>query len=188
MSMARAMAQPGVIHIPANPRAQAAADSSAPRLFPIARGWRVKWTTDGSTLALGNNPARAEDNEPSQTWAALDPNTGQLHGSLPGSASLADVTFTMGPTLDRSVPIDMTQAPPIRIQRSDKTYTVQSERGVITIVEPPAAGSTGAQRVVGAGIALAATAGGRYIVALAPKANPDPNAMAIEPVVYTVTW
>jgi len=188
MSMARAMAQPGVIHIPANPRAQAAADSSAPRLFPIARGWRVKWTTDGSTLALGNNPARAEDNEPSQTWAALDPNTGQLHGSLPSSASLANVTFTTGPTLDRSVPIDMTQAPPIRIQRSDKTYTIQSERGVITIVEPPAAGSTGAQHVVGAGIALAATAGGRYIVALAPKANPDPNAMAIEPVVYTVTW
>ena len=188
MSMARAMAQPGVIHIPDNPRVQAAADSSAPRLFPIARGWRVRWTTDGSTLALGNNPARAEDNEPSQTWAALDPNTGQLHGSLPGNAKLADVSFTMGPTLDRSVPIDMTQAPPIKIERGNKTYTIQSERGVITIMEPPAVGSTGAQRVVGAGIALAATAGGRYIVALAPKANPDPNAMSIEPVVYTVTW
>jgi hypothetical protein len=37
-------------------------------------------------------------------------------------------------------------------------------------------------------VALAATAGGRYIVALAPRANPDPNGMAIEPVVYTVTW
>ncbi|PYO78012.1 MAG: hypothetical protein DMD63_09005 [Gemmatimonadetes bacterium] len=68
MSMARAVAQPGVIHIPDNPRLQSAADSSAPRLFPIARGWRVRWTTDGSTLALGNNPGRAEDNEPSQTW------------------------------------------------------------------------------------------------------------------------
>src|SRR5437762_2056642 len=104
MSMSRAVAQPGVIHIPDNPRAQSAADSSAPRLFPVARGWRVRWTTDRSTLALGNNPARAEDNEPSQTWAALDPNTGQLHGSLPGNASLADVKFTTGPMLDRSVP------------------------------------------------------------------------------------
>jgi hypothetical protein len=37
-------------------------------------------------------------------------------------------------------------------------------------------------------VALAATAGGRYIVALAPKAKPDPNGRAIEPVVYTVTW
>lgn len=188
MSMSRAIAQPGVIHIPDDPRAQYAADSSAPRFFPIARGWRVRWTTDGSTLALGNNPARAEDNEPSQTWAALDPRTGQLHGSLPGNASLADVKFTMGPALDRSVPIDLTQAPPIQIQRGNKTYTVQTTRGVITIAEPPSLGATGAQRVVGAGVALAATAGGRYIVALAPKATPDPNGMAIEPVVYTVTW
>jgi hypothetical protein len=188
MSMARAVAQPGVIRIPDNPRTQSAADSSAPRLFPIARGWRVRWTTDGSTLALGNNPARAEDNEPSQTWAALDPTTGQLHGSLPGNAKLAEVKFTMGPTLERSVPIDLTQAPPIQIQRDNKTYTIQTVRGVITIAEPPGQGSTGAQRIVGAGVALAATAGGRYIIALAPKAKPDPNGLAIEPVVYTVTW
>ena len=188
MSMARAVAQPGVIHIPDDPRAQAAADSSAPRLFPIARGWRVRWTTDGSTLALGNNPARAEDNEPSQTWAALDPHTGQLHGSLPGDAKLAEVKFTMGPTLDRSVPIDLTQAPAIQIQRDGKTYTIQTTRGVITIAEPPSVGATGAQRIVGAGVALAATAGGRYIVALAPKANPDASGMAVEPVVYAVTW
>lgn len=189
MSMARAVAQPGVIHIPDNPRLQSAADSSAPRLFPIARGWRVRWTTDGSTLALGNNPGRAEDNEPSQTWAALDPRTGQLHGSLPGNASLADVKFTMGPTLDRSVPIDMTQSPPIKIERGNQTFNILSERGVITITQTPtAAGTTAAQRIVGAGIALAATAGGRYIIALAPKSNPDPNGLTIEPVVYTVTW
>ncbi|HXQ78579.1 MAG TPA: hypothetical protein VN797_10230, partial [Gemmatimonadaceae bacterium] len=177
MSMSRAIAQPGVIHIPDDPRAQFAADSSAPRLFPIARGWRVRWTTDGSTLALGNNPARAEDNEPSQTWAALDPRTGQLHGSLPGNAALADVKFTVGPSLDRSVPIDLTQSPSIKIQRGDKTYTIQTTRGVITIADPPSLGATGAQRVVGAGVALAATASGRYIVALAPKAKPDPNGM-----------
>jgi hypothetical protein len=42
--------------------------------------------------------------------------------------------------------------------------------------------------VVGAGIALAATAGGRYIIALAPRSKPDPNEIAIESVVYTVTW
>ncbi|HEY4734552.1 MAG TPA: hypothetical protein VIH53_08385 [Gemmatimonadaceae bacterium] len=188
MSMSRAIAQPGVIRIPDNPRAQSAVDSSAPRLFPIARGWRVRWTTDGSTLALGNNPARAEDNEPSQTWAALDPNTGQLHGSLPGNASLADVKFTVGPALERSVPIDLTQPRDIKIQRGDKTYTIQTTRGVITIADPPGQGSTGAQRLVGAGVALAATVGGRYIVALAPKAKADSNGMTIEPVVYTVTW
>src|SRR6266550_3843779 len=49
--------------------------------------------------------ARAVDNEPSQTWAALDPTTGALHGTLPSNAGLADVKFTGGPTLDRSLPI-----------------------------------------------------------------------------------
>jgi hypothetical protein len=188
MSMSRAVAQAGVIHIPDDPRQTAAADSAAPKLFPVARGWRVRWTTDGSTLAVGNSPARAMDDEPSQTWAALDPVTGALHGTLPSSAKLADVKMTAGPTLDRSLPIDMSQAPPIRIMRGTQPYTILSNRGVITIADPPGVGSTGAQRVVGAGIALAATAGGRYIIALAPRAKPDPNEMAIEPVVYTVTW
>jgi hypothetical protein len=188
MSLARAVAQPGVIHIPVNPRVLAAGDSAAPRLFPVARGWRVRWTTDGSTLALGNSPARALDNEPSQTWAALDPATGALHGTLPSNASLADVKFTGGPTLDRSLPIDMTQSPAIQIQRGQQIFTIQSIRGVITIADPPGQGSTGAQRVVGAGIALAATVGGRYIIALAPRANPDPNESPVEAVVYTVTW
>jgi hypothetical protein len=189
MSLARAVAQPGVIHIPEDPRAQAAADSAAPKLFPVARGWRVRWTTDGSTLALGNSPARAVDNEPSQTWSALDPVTGALHGTLPSSAKLADVRFTGGPTLDRSLPIDMNQSPPIQIQRGNQTFNIQSERGVITLVETtPGVAAKAAPRVVGAGIALAATAGGRYIIALAPRAKPDPNEIAIEPVVYTVTW
>ena len=67
MSMARAIAQAGVIRIPDNPRAQSAADSAAPRLFPIALGWRVRWTTDGSTLALGNNPGSAQDDAESET-------------------------------------------------------------------------------------------------------------------------
>ena len=189
MSMARAVAQAGVIHIPENPRANAAADSAAPKLFPVARGWRVRWTVDGSTLALGNSPSRAVDNEPSQTWSALDPVTGALHGTLPANSKLTEVKFTQGPTLDRSLPMDMTTSPPIPIQRGNQTFNVQSERGVITLVETtPGSATKAAPRVVGAGMALAATAGGRYIVALAPRARPDPNEPAVEPVVYTVTW
>jgi hypothetical protein len=188
MSMSRAVAQAGVVHIPADPRQLAAGDSAAPKLFPVARGWRVRWTTDGTTLALGNSPARATDTEPSQTWAALDPITGALHGTLPANVSLAEVKMTGGPTLDRSLPIDMTQSPPIQIRRGTQTFTILSNRGVITIADPPGVGSTGAQRVVGAGIALAATAGGRYIIALAPRSTPDPSGSSVEPVVYTVNW
>jgi hypothetical protein len=188
MSMSRAVAQAGVIHIPENLRDSAAADSASPKLFPVARGWRVRWTADGSTLALGNAPSRAVDNEPSQTWSALDPLTGALHGTLPANSKLADVKFTEGPTIDRSLPIALTQSPSIRIQRGKDVYTIQSVRGVITILGPPEVGSTGAQRVVGAGMALAATAGGRYIIALAPRSTPDPNGSTVEPVVYTVAW
>jgi hypothetical protein len=189
MSLSRAVAQPGVIHVPDDPRQSAAGDSAAPKLFPVARGWRVRWTTDGTTLALGNSPARATDSEASQTWAALDPTTGALHGTLPSNAKLADVKMTAGPTLDRSLPMDMSHSPPIQIQRGNLTFMIQSERGVITLVETtPGAAIKSATRVVGAGIALAATAGGRYIVALAPRSRPDANEMGIEAVVYTVTW
>jgi hypothetical protein len=189
MSMSRAVAQAGVIHIPENPRASAAADSAAPKLFPVARGWRVRWTADGSTLALGNSPSKAADNEPSQTWSALDPVTGALHGTLPANSKLAEVKFTQGPTVDRSLPIDMSKSPPIPIQHGKQTFNVQSERGVITLVETtPGSAAKAAPRVVGAGMALAATAGGRFIIALAPRGTPDPNGPAVEPVVYTVTW
>ena len=192
MSMSRAIAQAGVIRIPDNPRAQAATDSAAPRLFPIALGWRVRWTTDGSTLALGNNPGSARDDAESETWAALDPATGMLHGSLPAGSKLADVKFTRGPTLDPSLPINITQAPSITIDRGGRRYTIESRRGVITIADPNPqngeTGATGAERVVGAGVALAATAGGRFIIALAPKTQRQSNDPAVEPVVYTVIW
>jgi hypothetical protein len=189
MSMSRAVAQAGVIHIPENPRESTAADSAAPKLFPVARGWRVRWTTDGTTLALGNAPSRAVDNEPSQAWSALDPLTGALHGTLPASSKLADVNFTQGPTLDRSLPMDMSKSPAIAIQHGNQTFNITSERGVITLVETtPGAATKAPPRVVGAGLALAATAGGRYIVALAPRTRPDPNEPSAEPVVYTVTW
>jgi hypothetical protein len=188
MSMSRAIAQAGVIHIPDNPRSAAAGDSAAPRLFPVALGWRVSWTADGSTLALGNSPAKAVDTEPSQTWSALDPVTGALHGSLPRTSNLSAVKFTEGPTLDRSLPVDMMQSPPIQVRRGTQTFTIQTIRGVITITDPPGVGSTGAQHVVGAGIALAATAGGKFIVALAPRAKGDQTGTGFEAVVYTVTW
>jgi len=183
------VAQPGVIRIPENPRQASAVDSATPRLFPIARGWRVRWTTDGKILALGNNPAGVGDDEPSRTWSALDPVTGTMHTSLPAHTQLAEPAFTRGPELELSVPIDMSSRPPIKFERAGKSYSIESQRGVITLVEAPVgAGQTAATKVIGAGVALAATAGGRYVIALAPRSGSGPGEMAVEPVVYTVTW
>jgi hypothetical protein len=185
MVVHRAVAQPGMIRIPQNPRAVGAADSAAPRLFPIVRGWQVRWTVDGSTLALGNNPMKSADDEQSVSWSALDPATGSLHGSLPANTSLYEPGFTKSAAFELGTPTPATPSAPIKVDRNGKSYSIVSERGVITITEP---GSSAAPRVVGAGTALAATAGGRYIIAIAPKAKPVPNGMPVEPVVYTVTW
>lgn len=178
------IAQPGVIRIPDDPRRSSSVDSAVPRLFPIARGWRVRWTADSRTLALGNNPRGVGDDEPSQTWSALDPTTGSMHTSLPSNTQLSEPAFTKGPELgDSPTPVNMNASAPIKVERDGKSYTIQSERGVITLVE-----SGGTQKVIGAGVALAATAGGRYVIAIAPKTSTRPGDPPIEPVVYTVTW
>ena len=179
------IAQPGVIRIPDDPRRASSVDSAVPRLFPVARGWRVRWTADSKTLALVNNPRGVGDDEPSKTWSALDPTTGSVHTSLPSDTQLSEPAFTKGPELgDSPTPVNMNASPPIKVERGGKTYTIQSERGVITLVE---AGGT-APKVIGAGVALAATAGGKYVIALAPKTSARAGDPAIEPVVYTVTW
>ena len=183
----RGVAQPGVIRIPDNPRQAGAADSAAPRFFPVARGWRVRWTADGSTIALGNNPAKSADDEPSQTWSALEPATGALHGSLPANTSLYEPSFTGGPTFELSTPIPLDESPPIKVTRAGRDLTIASERGVITIRETTA-GASSPPQIVGVGIALAATASGRYILALAPRKNTQPNGMSVGPIVYTVAW
>jgi len=183
----RGVAQPGVIRIPNDLRQSGAADSATPKLFPVTRGWRVRWTADGTTVALGNNPSKSDDDEPSQTWSALDPATGALHGSLPSNASLYEPAFTIGPTLELGSPLSLDKSPPITVTRDGKNFSIESARGVITISET-GANAQQSQRVIGAGIALAATAGGRYILALAPKAKPVAQGMTVEPVVYTVAW
>jgi hypothetical protein len=181
------VAQPGVIRIPDDPRAASAADIAVPRLFPIARGWRVRWTTDNSTLALGNNPSGVGDDEMSKSWSALDPTSGTMHTSLPADAKLSEPAFTRGPELELSVPVDMSSRPPIKIERGGKSYSILTQRGVITLVETTGANAA-APKVIGAGVALAATAGGKYVIALAPRQSTKPGEMAVEPVVYTVTW
>jgi len=189
MSQARAIAQPGIIRVPADIRAPNASDAAAPRTFPVARGWQVRWTTDGSTIALGNNPAKAADSENSESWAALDPKTGALHGTLPANAYLAVPRWVKGPVLNMSAPIDMNGARPIQVTSGKRTYAIESQRGVITARETtPGSNLDAAPFTIGSGKALAATRGGRYIVVLAPRRNAVANEIPVEAVVYTVAW
>lgn len=189
MSAARGVAQPGVIQIPADMRVAGAADAAAPKMYPVALGWHVRWTPDGATVALGNSPAKAQDNEESETWAALDPKTGAFHGTLPADAKLVVPRWTNGPVLDISVPIDMQGSPPIRVKTGSRSMSIESVNGVITAREiGTASDSTARTYTIGSGKALAATKGGRYILALAPRTRPVANEIPVEPVVYVVGW
>ncbi len=189
MSLARAIAQPGTIRVPADSRASGASDAAAPRMYPIVRGWRVRWTADGTTVALGANPARVQDDEPSEAWAALDPATGAFHGTLAAGAQLVAPKWVMGPVLDISAPADMQAAPAIHVASDARTFAIESSRGVITARETTVGASpTATPFAVGSGKALAATKGGRYILALAPRANAVAHEVPVEAVVYVVGW
>jgi hypothetical protein len=189
MSTQRGIAQPGVIRIPADIRAPNASDEAAPRVFPIARGWQVRWTPDGSAIALGNNPAKADDSEGSESWSELDPKNGALHGSFPAGAKLVVPRWVSGPVLESSIPVDMSGGKPIAIVVGKKTYSIESQRGVITARETTlGSDSTAVPFTIGSGKAITATHGGRYIVALAPRRNAVANEIPIEAVVYTVAW
>lgn len=189
MTMARAIAQPGTITIPSDARATGANDAAVPRLFKIARGWRIRWTPDGATVALGSNPAKVQDDEPSASWAALDPKTGAFHGSLAAGAQLVVPQWTLGPTLDISTPVDMQAAPTVSVRNGTRNFVIRSERGVITARETtPGADTTAAPFAIGSGKALAVTRGGRFILALAPRATAVAYEVPVEAVVYTVGW
>lgn len=181
MSYARAVAVPGVILVGGS---EASTNGIHGKLFPIARGWRVRWTADGRVVGLGNNPARAQDDEFSQTWAALDPTTGAISTSIPSDSRLEQPKWIEGPTLDVSIPVDMTKAPQLFAKVGETNYTIESERGVITMRASDARNPAVA---VGPGIALAVTAGGRYILALAPRAQVGQGETPVELVVYSVS-
>jgi hypothetical protein len=186
MAYAKGVAQPVLIRVPPDPRAAGAAEIARPRAFPIARGWRIRWTADGNTIALGGNPAVVQDQAPAQGWTALEARTGAVHGSLPANARMAEPNWVRGPELQLGVQTaNITSAPPISVRQGGLTYLIESANGVITLRDP--AFQTRAAIPVGAGVALAATASGRYIVALRPRQSPRQNEMPLEIVVYTVT-
>ncbi|MDQ3697463.1 MAG: hypothetical protein M3373_05490 [Gemmatimonadota bacterium] len=146
MAVIKGFAQPGVIDV----------RSGARRVFPVAAGWRVGWSADGSRLAAGRkSEVRVQDDAPADRWVALDPSSGTPLGEIPPGATLAAVAWVEGPTIDISVRPDTGRhvGIPIDEGRVESQWNVIRRNG----------------RVVGPGVALAATRTGRYIVALVPR-------------------
>ena len=147
----------------------------------MPEGWRVAWTLDGARLALGAPPDLIADDAPASAWRFVDPMTGESRGSADQGA-LARLQWVEGPNLDVSTAIDMRQR---RAFRSDD-IDVESEDGWIRVYVHDGTRML-APRIVGPGIALTATANGRYIVAI----TADPDAKSYDPpnllVVYQIT-
>ena len=189
MSMSRGIAQAGTIKVPADARATNASDDAAPKMYPVAVGWRVRWTADGSLIALGNSPAATSDEAESETWASLDPGTGAFHTSLPSNSNPTAPKWKTGPTLEMAAPVDLEGAPAINIAPRGRRLTIESARGVISAREAGIVPDSSARTyTIGSGKALAATKGGRYILALAPRAKAVAGEIPVEVVVYVVGW
>jgi hypothetical protein len=186
MSMARAIALPGTITVPADSRSAHASEDAAPRMYRNPVGWRIAWTRD-TLVALGNSPARTVDSEQSESWASLDPRSGAFHSTLPADAKLVKSRWVVGPTLDVSTPVSLDAAPAIDVNVRSRKFAIETVRGVISAREI-SADSTAKTYTIGSGRVLAATKGGRYILALAPRAHLAPGETPVEAVVYVVGW
>jgi hypothetical protein len=139
--------------------------------MPIAEGWRVGWTRDGSRVAIGAPPEIMADDAPASRWRLVDPATGASRG-VADSTSLAQLQWIQGPNLDVSTSVDMRQRRAFRAGDVD----IESEDGWIRVYAREGA-RIHAPRIVGPGIALTATANGQFIVAIAP----DPGAKSYDP-------
>jgi hypothetical protein len=162
----------------------AAPDDSARthgKALPIPEGWRIAWTLDGTRLAIGSPAELIADDAPASKWRLVDPGTGAAEGPTePGK--LTRLQWTEGPSLDVSTAVDMRQR---RAFRSDD-IDVESEEGWIRVYVHDGT-RLRAPRIIGPGIALTATANGRYVVAI----TADPDAKSYDPpnqlVVYHIT-
>lgn len=173
MVVAFGAARPFVIDVPA-------ADTVPAHdvALPIAEGWRVAWTTDGSRLAIGAAPEITSDDAPAPRWRLVDPETGASRGVAEPSA-LARIQWIEGPTLDLPTTVDMTERRAFRAGEVD----VESEGGWIRLYAREG-GRLAAPRMIGPGVALTATANAEFVVAIAP----DPAAKSYEPPNHLVVY
>lgn len=149
--------------------------ATAPVRLLALDGWRVRWSCDGAAVLVGGAPADARDD------AAAGPERRiRARDAGASDAPPADVLrWTEGPTLMRGGPRDTAAAPPLRV----RGRIIEWREGRVVVVE----GAT--VRDVGPGRPLAATRGGRFILALAPRVPllpPRDDEPPDEAVVYRV--
>lgn len=115
-------------------------------------GWRVRWNRNGTRIFGGLGPEKVQDDAPSTVWVSMTP-SGDSAVQWTGAAPLdtATIAWVSGPTLDVSVTPDTT---PVTLVRTG--HTVTSAGDTIRVDD----------RVLGPGVAMAATRQGCFVLAL----------------------
>jgi hypothetical protein len=150
-------------------------------------GWRVRWTPTGDTIAAGAGPRMVQDDAPPARWVLVRPRRWALYtdtlGGTTDTTRFARVGWAVGPTMERASPVDLSGRRELPIEGG----RVESRDGVIRVTTLGAGGGR-ETREVGPGLALAATARGRFILALVPRTDGKEHGMRAYPVVYHISW
>lgn len=150
---------------------------AVPITFVALDGWRVRWSTDGADLFVGTRPVRVQDDAPSASERRVS-----VAGAAPTSASAADEPrWIDGPTLDIGTPVRASTTRPLAV----RGRTIDVRGGRIVVLEHDSAGRD-IVRDVGPGTPLAATRGGHFVLAVAPRPDRRPHESADHAVVYRV--
>jgi hypothetical protein len=150
--------------------------ASAPLSFVGLDGWRVRWSCDGADLLIGGRPAMVQDDSPSASERRVSI-TGAAVTSAPPAPSPA---WNDGPTLDISTPVARSTVAPLVV----RDRVIEERAGRVVLRMRSAAGDT--VRDVGPGIPLAATRGGHFILAIAPRTDARQHESPDHAVVYRV--
>ena len=150
--------------------------SEAPLHFVALDGWRVRWSCDGHDVVIGERPERVQDDAPAKTSRRV----AAVGGTVTGAPVADSVPWVPGPTLDISVPI----ARDARTLRTrDREIVGRSGR---IAVRDSLAGGWSPLHDIGAGVPLAATRHGRFVLAIAPRSDARPHESPDQAVVYRV--
>jgi hypothetical protein len=150
---------------------------TAPIEFVALDGWRVRWSCDGADLLVGGQPARVQDDSPSASERRVSSTSGDTTSApVAGAPQWID-----GPTLDISAPATMPPDRPLVV----RGRVIEQRAGRI-VVRDQSAGARGVVRDVGPGVALAATRGGHFILAVAPRTDRRPHESPDRAIVYRV--
>ena len=141
----------------------------------VGGGWQVGWTTSGRAV-IGTGPSRAQEDADSPSWILADPATLAPRDTVRGRSPAVPGRWTTGPTIDISTPIDLMAAKSIPVSGG----SVEGRDGWISLRRGTS------RRAIGPGVPLAASRGGRLIVAVVSDPTPRRSEIPLQVVVYRV--